>query len=356
MPVKASKKPAAAPKSILKPTIKKPAAAGGISPKQLAAHNRANNGSEKSLDDKVAEFQKKPCDITDFLAKLSTKEREAVWKRFEYGRAEHSASAQTYKEVASGPGSKGTKEKLLQAFLLNKCSVKGQAYMNCLVEHTTSYKSHQKESWRPFKHMADYYGVPELMRRVKSGSIAARQDSSGEWEFRQVEKVDEMTEETRRGFQGYMQGKIDDSVYKKIGNASGFRSSAEAPSAALEFLSGRISKSQIGIETKRQLGSIHPLGSEADEDDEDEPPLQEEADRLSDLGSLGKRTKDRLCEAQKLMQKAIDQASKPNTKAALRKQLESLKSIKSGTTSMEKIKSILVEAMQAVKKASKDNK
>ena len=106
MAPKASKKPAAAPTSIAKTTIKKPAAAGGLSRKSLAAHNKANDGSQKSLDDKLAEFQKKPYDITDFLAKLSTHEREAVWKRFEYGRREDPESAKTYKQVATGPGSR----------------------------------------------------------------------------------------------------------------------------------------------------------------------------------------------------------------------------------------------------------
>ena len=353
----ASKKPAAAPKSIIKnskQTMKKPAAAGGISPKQLAAHNKANSGGEKTLDEKIAAFQKKPYDITDFLAKLSTAEREAVWKRFEYGRQEDPESAQTYKQVATGPGSSGTKQKLLEVFLKNKCSVKGQAYLNCLLEHSTCSKTSQKESWRPYKHMADYYGVPELLRRVRSGSVLARQDPAGEWEFKLVEKFDEVTEEAKRGFQSYMTGKMDEGMFKKIGNASGFKGSADAPRDALAFLQGEVPKGQLGPETKRQLSDIHPLGSEAEdlEEEQEEPPLAQEAERLSDLGSIGKKTSQRINECKKLMQRAIGQA-KGTAKAALQKELSKLQSIKSGTTSMEKIKTILVEAMQAVKKASK---
>ena len=202
--------------------------------------------------------------------------------------------------------------------------------------------------------MADYYGVPELFRRVRNGNVLARQDVAGEWEFKLVEKFDEVTEEAKRGFQGYMTGKMDEGMYKKIGNASGFKGSADAPRDALAFLQGEVPKGQLGPETKRQLSDIHPLGSEAEdlEEEQEEPPLAQEAERLSDLGSIGKKTSQRINECKKLMQRAIDQA-KGTAKAALQKELSKLQSIKSGTTSMEKIKTILVEAMQAVKKASK---
>ena len=128
-PTTASKKPAAAQPTPTS-TLKKPAAAGGnggrLSSTSFAAHEKASAGLQNNLDDKLVEFQKKPYDITGPPAKMWQQEREAVWTCFDSASQGDPVGSKAYKQVATGPGSRATKDKLLDAFIKNKCSFKGR--------------------------------------------------------------------------------------------------------------------------------------------------------------------------------------------------------------------------------------
>ncbi len=91
-----------------------------------------------------------------------------------------------HRQAATGPGSDATKKKLLQLYL--KDGIKSPGFVDMFVQLGIVKGSRTTEEWHPYKHMADYYGVAEFMRRLQSGSIKSRKDG-GEWQFQQVKEV-----------------------------------------------------------------------------------------------------------------------------------------------------------------------
>ena len=330
--------------------MKKPAASS-LTASALKRHNSNHKAAETTttttgLDSKLVAFQKKGGDITDFLGSLSKEEREACWKRYEYGRKEDPEAEKTYKEVATGPGSQKVKESLLAAFIKNKCSVKGQSYIGAAITFKKDNKLTTSESWKPFEFMKNYYGVPELMRRVKNKSIAARQDTAGEWEFKLVQVQESVEETNSHGFKAKFDGKLDNDKMSQLLKDAGIQGKS---SPALKFLQDQVPKSQLGQTTKEAM-----LGEDEENGDDVGAGISAEEweiDRLSDLGSIGKATKQRAIDAVKIISKALVQQKGTDFETELKKHKKKLEKLRTGGSNLEQFKTALIEAMQCVKKS-----
>lgn len=340
---------AAAMKVLPKKTLVKKRPSASLTKKNLAALN--NQDPEQvalSLDDKISQFEKKPGDINTWLARLSKQEREAVWKRFEYDRKSVPGAQEGYLQVACGKRSKEVKLDLLKAFLANHSSCKGPAMQQAFSSHGITVGTKTKESWRPFAYMANYYGVAELFRRVKNGSILAKKDS-GEWEFRLVQNTSYRDENDSGGFKATAQGKLSDEKFAELQSVAANRLGLSATEGA------PMDKNLITfLQSKTSAGSKNPLaiGSGDDGVNEDDPDLKE-AERLTNAGTIGKKAKERMASAIELVQKVHDECQDNDMKNALQVHLKGLKKADSSKLKLEDVKDKLINAMHCIKKAKK---
>jgi hypothetical protein len=294
-----------------------------------------------SLDKKIAEFEKKPADINGWLARLSKQEREACWKRFEYDRKSVPGAQEGYLQAACGKRSKEVKLDLLKAFLANNCSCKGQAMQQAFMSHGITVGSKSKESWRPFVYMSQYYGVSELFRRVQNGSIAARKNND-EWEFKLVQTTSYRDEHDNGGFKATASGKLSEEKFQELQGLSSHNLAMETTGnidkGLIDFLQSKAS-------APKSLGAPSPKPAATMDAD------VIAADKLSDLGTIGRKAKERLSSAVSLLEKVIAETDDDDTKLLLGSHLKGLKKEGSGTVSREVIKDKLIKAMQCVKKA-----
>ena len=105
----AQKKPAAGSTTPIKKPAAKSSKTQKLTGKNLAKHEEKQRQSESegqtppeelSLDEKIANFEKKPRDVSSFLGSLNKEERERVWKRFEYARQSDKELQNNYTRLA----------------------------------------------------------------------------------------------------------------------------------------------------------------------------------------------------------------------------------------------------------------
>ena len=302
-----------------------------------------------SLDEKIKQFEKKPQDINGWLARLSKQEREACWKRFEYDRKSVPGAQEGYLQAACGKRSKEVKLDLLKAFLANHCSCKGQAMQQAFMAHGITVGVKSKESWRPFVYMSQYYGVAELFRRVRDGTILARKDGS-EWEFKLVETTSYRDEHDRGGFKATASGKLSEDKFAELQGIS---------SKALAMDSGGTMDKGLFAFLQSKASSSKPKAIEDQTNDDDDAADAEcdpdvvAAEKLSDLGTVGKKAKERVTSAVALLQKVIKDTTDEDMKCALNFHLKALKKAETSNVKLEDVKSKLINAMQCIKKAKK---
>ena len=335
----------AIPKKIL--VMKKPSTS--LNQKNLAALAQDPSEVALSLDEKIKQFEKKPGDINTWLARLSKQEREAVWKRFEYDRKAVPGAQEGYLQAACGKRSKDVKLDLLKAFLANHSSCKGPAMQQAFSSHGITVGTKTKESWRPFAYMSNYYGVAELFRRVKNGTILAKKDAGGEWEFKLVQATSYRDDNDSGGFRATAQGKLTDEKWTELQNVAATRLGLDAAEGA------PLDKSLITfLNSKSSAGSKNPLeNGNGDDDDIHHDPDVIAAERLSNVGTIGKKAKDRVTSAIELVHKVYDECQDIDMKPALLVHLKALKKADTSNLKLEDVKDKLIKAMRCVKKAKK---
>jgi len=127
--------------------------------------------------------------IEAFLNKLSLKEQNLLWKKFE-GKRKSEGSDASYKEATSGTGSRAKAHELLKCFLQSGGTTKGEFYTDHLasVSVTKTYKN--QGTWRPLKYMLDKFGKHELQSRCEAGTIAMRKNPDDP-RFAQFKEIEE---------------------------------------------------------------------------------------------------------------------------------------------------------------------
>ena len=320
------------------PTVmKRPAA---LNKKNLASLEMDPTTVTDSLNEKIALFEKKPTDINTWLSKLSKQEREACWKRFEYDRKATPGAEAGYQMAATGKRSMSVKLDLSKTFLANKSSCKGPAMQQAFLSYGVTVGQKSKESWRPFVYMANYYGVAELLRRVKDGSILARRDGN-EWEFKLTQTTNYKDEHNAGGHNAHCQGKLQDDKW------------ADLQAAASQLKLGNDTDNQdkgvIRFLQDRASSSCRKLNDCQTRAEPNDPDL-EEAVMLSDIGTIGKKAKERVSSALKLLHKVQSETPDSDYKMLLGNHIKVLKKL-DGPVKVEDIKDKLIKAMQCVKKA-----
>ena len=134
--------------------------------------------ADMTLDEKINYYNKKghANGIDSFLAHLGDKDRQCLWKQFEYSRKGDKLATEAYAKFGTGAGSDPAKKKMLEIFLKCGRDCKAQAYHQAVSKFTFSEGSRTTEEWVPFATILKKFGLNEAMRRLKKGGILVRKD------------------------------------------------------------------------------------------------------------------------------------------------------------------------------------
>ena len=197
--------------------------------------------------------------------------------------------------------------------------------------------------------MSTYYGVAELFRRVKNGTILAKKDAGGEWEFKLVQATSYRDDNDSGGFRATSQGKLTDEKFSELQNVAANRLGLDAAEGA------PMDKNLITfLQSKSSAGSKNPLeNGKVDDDDIEHDPDVLAAERLSNAGTIGKKAKDRVISALELLKKVHDECQDMDMQHALQVHLKSLKKASTSSLKLEDVMDKLIKAMRCIKKAKK---
>ena len=158
--------------------------------------------------------------VQNVLSTLSPAESQTLWKEFERCRRKDGSDAD-YKNQTRGAGAQETRQKLLQGWLLDNKSTKGQHYRSVFKSLCVTKVEECDNTWMPQKWMEDKYGKTELVQRVEAGTLAVRKNPLDPrfYEFRDI-KVSERVVKAERRAQGEQTGQTDAAGFLKFWNAS----------------------------------------------------------------------------------------------------------------------------------------
>ena len=306
-----------------------------------------------SLDDKIALYAKKGYDNIDgFLSGLAKEQREALWQRFKYARHENAELGKSYDQVAKGTKSMENKKQLLNIFLKLGQSCRGQPYVDALTQLTFSKGTKVTEEWVPFATISRKYGLQELMRRVKKGTVAVRTDphDAEEYEFQDVRKLDVGTSHETNSVMVNRKDKISIEDYMKVRSASSAAESLGNSTAAQGFMA-----KLTGSKTSLQLEDV-AQGEEAS-DDHDLEAKAELLTQFKNMGPKGKSALQRVDEMIDMMKTLMSKHPKEQDKdvfAMISKRLTALQNLKKDKKmDMESCKAALMDAASTIKKVNK---
>jgi hypothetical protein len=346
-------------KKVIKKAVMKAMKSAGA--KKRPAGNNLNPDSlgklgEATLDQKIALYSKKGGDNVDgFLQSLAKEQREALWQRFKYARQENPELNKTYDQVAKGTKSMENKKSLLNIFLKLGQTCKGQPYFDALTQMTFNKGTKKTEEWVPFATICKKYGLQELMRRVKKGSVAVRQDPSDleEYQFQDVRTIDVEGSFETHSANVNKRDKVQIEDYMKVRAASsisGFAGSSAAKGFMLT-MGAQKAKSSKGVD-------------EPEDDGEDGSPeaqeLEDKADLLTqfkNMGPKGKTAAQRVDEMLVIMKALLEKHPKSIDKdvhVMINKRVVNLQNLKKEKKlDLDTCKAALMDAAATIKKVNK---
>lgn len=250
------------------------------------------------------------------------------------------------RKVATGPGSKDAKLKLLNLFLTE--GIKSPSFADAFVTFGLNKGNKTEATWKPYKYMVDYYGLAEFMRRLQNGTILSRKDGN-EWEFRLVTKTEYEDQQTKMGLTARNGHKVTDrAMLEDVIN--------EDPDVS-QFFKGQESKQDPGLihflEQKGALKKGKTRGLDAaDPDQGGDQEMVDVGDKLSALtANSGQKPKELLKKALVLLQGLLKKPEKSdNARVIIRHHIQTLNEIsRTKGTKVEEVKDALLKAMQAIK-------
>ena len=351
----------AAMKKVMKTVLKRPSAP--LNKKDL------DKLGEQTLDEKIATYQKKGNgNIDSFLGSLAEGERQALWQRFKYARLENVSNAKNYDLVAKGAKSMDTKKKLLNIFLQLGQSCKGQPYVDALVQLTISKGQVTSQEWVPFATIMKKYGLQELMRRVRKGSVQVRSDPEDpeEYEFRDVRKVETESHHESNVATVSRKDKISIEDYLKVKSAGSLEASSSSYSAAQGFMASVKNgpKPLLALGNGNGNGDGTDPSNDGNEDDGDhgkeDKELETKAELLTQfkhMGPKGKTASQRVDEMLDIMTTMLGKHPKTVDKdlhAMINKRVIALQNLKKNKKlDLDSCKSVLMDAAATIKKVNK---
>ena len=340
--------------------------------------------ADMTLDEKIDYYNKKghANGIDSFLAHLGDKDRQCLWKQFEYSRKGDKLASEAYAKFGTGAGSDPAKKKMLEIFLKCGRDCKAQAYHQAVSKYTFSEGSRTTEEWVPFATILKKFGLNEAMRRLKKGGILARKDPSDpdEWEL-----LDRKTQEFQQSCNehssaGTKASKMEALDWVKLRGLG--QSSFQGNSPELDvFISSQVGKGSKGS-ASASLALLDNKGEDPEEGQEDDEAIDENGDdqmlkytkkaealsaikasnkvkipqRLVDMLKVVNATKGYIeCEAMDLIEKKKDPKLKKEFTAVVENlelvQKALKKNMSKSTITAEQAKPVLLDASQQLKKA-----
>ena len=152
--------------------------------KEPKDEEEAQEASSEQIKDMMG---KEDEEVEQFWNKLSQRQQNTVWKRFEAQRMKEGTD-QVYKQSVQGHG-RNQKAASLVKLYIKTGSTKSPAFMDHLVTLRNEEVYKEVEKWIPFESMKTKYGPTELKARVQAGTVEVRKSASDPRfpEFRDVE-------------------------------------------------------------------------------------------------------------------------------------------------------------------------
>jgi hypothetical protein len=241
---------------------------------------------------------------------------------------------------------------LLNIFLKLGQNCRGQPYVDALTQLTFSKGTKVTEEWVPFATISRKYGLQELMRRVKKGTVAVRTDphDAEEYEFQDVRKLDVGISHEANSVMVNRKDKISIEDYMKVRSASSAAESLGNSTAAQGFMA-----KLTGSKTALQLEDV-AQGEEAS-DDQDLEAKAELLTQFKNMGPKGKSALQRVDEMIDMMKTLMSKHPKEQDKdvfAMISKRLTALQNLKKNKKmDMESCKAALMDAASTIKKVNK---
>ena len=361
---------------------------------KLNKKNLAALPQPMALEQKIEMYQKKGCtNIDSFLSNLTKEQREALWQKFNYNRKADPTVQDLWSKKCNGAGSMPDKKKLLNIFIQQGLSCKGQpmskaiaiwgtnnenidlfvvcdfvfSMFKCvislhiivtvelfcshqaLIEMNRTNGQKEEESWMPFQTMLRKFGLAELMRRIQKGTITARKDpdDDDEWQFRDIVVIKYMDNSEKSSRQAEKSGKMDLESWMTLKSKSmtnqGYEPDANVPLPLVSFLKSQGASKDLAIKEGEQ---------KATKEGEEDPDIAQ-AERLSQLGGAGVKAKAKVKEMLDLGNKVMNETGDKDLKAMLRKKLQKVEKMSNGKVKVEDLKTALIDVYTTIKKVKK---
>ena len=189
--------------------------------------------------------------IQDFINKLSDKDQQVLWKKYERVRKSEGTDDE-YRTATNGPGKIAKVQASLRIVVQSGCSTKTTIWKKNVSSFRSETVKEQLSNWQPMQFMLTKYGQKELKARVLAGTMQVRACPADPRfpEFKEV--VDSSTERSV---------KVDDTIQEHAGkgNFEGFQFLADMKNTGqkLTFVEDqdeqdpdKIARSLLGLATK----------------------------------------------------------------------------------------------------------
>ena len=157
-------------------------------------------------------------DVEKFWLKLSTRQQQLLWKKFQKQRQEEGTEA-AYKQATCGAGMKAKAKGLVKLWLKHG-STKHPAFETHLVELRSTESHVAKEKWVPLETIKQKYGIMELKARCLGGSIKIRKSASDPRfpEFQDLTETKELRTDKMKSKQGRVESECAWADFKALSN------------------------------------------------------------------------------------------------------------------------------------------
>ena len=119
-----------------------------------------------------SQIGKEDSEIDEFWNKLSKREQQSLWKKFEFQRQQDGTSKE-YQDLTKGYG-RNQKALSLMKVYLKLGSTKHPAWVQSMASLRTSESYKETEEWIPLEGALKKFGPTELKARVQAGTIQVR--------------------------------------------------------------------------------------------------------------------------------------------------------------------------------------
>eukprot|EP00435_Cladocopium_sp_Y103_P075836 s103_g66.t1 len=272
-------------------------------------------------------------DVEKFWLKLSTRQQQMLWKKFQKQRQEEGTEA-AYKQATCGTGMKAKAKGLVKLWLKHG-STKHPAFETHLVELRSTESFRAKEKWVPLETIKQKYGIMELKARCLGGSIKIRKSASDPRfpEFQDLTETKELRTDKMKSKQGRVESECAWADFKALSNLE------VQGQVDLEFMSeGSDLEAGSGDEVEAQALALNMLESKKEKELESNNKKAQDAlasfETASALADEVEPPAGSIMKCQKKLKKHLQQLaakSQKELKVEIKERIKALDEIKEDT-------------------------